>query len=179
MIFHAIGKPGQPVEKYVTNPLVTVLDPLSVIIEVGDLPSIEQMISADGTSVVPYQMPLDLAKEVKSRDAMAYRNACQEGTCATPLGVVQIDADSQRKIAGAALAALIAKGAGQAFSVDWTMTDNSVVTHNADAMIAMGITVTTYIAECQYACTAVKASVSSAIDQATLDGLNITAGYPA
>ena len=54
------------------------------------------------------------------------------------LGKFQSDADSRQKIVGAGLAAKIAKDEGAPYSVDWTPADNSVVTLNADQMIAVG-----------------------------------------
>ncbi|UAK24175.1 DUF4376 domain-containing protein [Sphingomonas nostoxanthinifaciens] len=131
---------------------------------------------------VPFALPaavaLDVARVAAWADALAYRNARQTGGCLTPLGRVDTDADSQRKISGAALAALIAKSAGQAFSIDWTMADNSVVTHDAAAMIAMGMAVTQYLDACQKAGTAKREQIEAAADEAVLASIDVTTGYP-
>jgi len=53
---------------------------------------------------------------------------------------VQSDAASSDNVAGAALAATIAKALGVPYSVEWTMADNSVMPLNGDQVIAMFMT---------------------------------------
>lgn len=47
--------------------------------------------------------------------------------------------DSQQRIQGAVQLALLAKGANQSYSVDWTLADNTVRTLSGDDMIAVGL----------------------------------------
>lgn len=54
------------------------------------------------------------------------------------------DADKEH-IPGAAQLALLAKSANQPFSINWTLADNSVVTLDADEMIAVGAALGSYI----------------------------------
>lgn len=135
-------------------------------------------ICRDGAIVYP-DRTLPERREARWIEARAFRNARQEGGCATPLGRVNTDADSQRKIAGAALAAMVAASAGQPLPIQWTMEDNRVVTHDGPAMLAMGMAVTAHLAACQDAGTAIRELIEAAEDQAALDAIDITAGYPA
>jgi len=49
------------------------------------------------------------------------------------------DADSQSKIAGAVQLAQLSLMAGQQYSIDWTLVDNSVATLTAQELIAVGV----------------------------------------
>jgi len=66
-----------------------------------------------------------------ARDAYAF------GGVVTPWGHLQTDADSKANSTGAALLALIRKMGNESFSINWTMTDNSLVTLDADGMIGL------------------------------------------
>lgn len=67
----------------------------------------------------------------------------------TGFGIIDTDADSQRKIVGATVTAMLAKSSDSPFSIDWRMKDNSIVTLDADQMIAIGLLVSQHVAECQ------------------------------
>lgn len=148
-------------------------------LEVDDLPDDDMTFSVDGTQLIAVIRPLDAAKTGKWNQAKNYRDNYASGGCATPSGLIDTDADSQNKLNGAVTAAMISKQASAPFSVDWTMADNSVVTMNADALIAAGMAVVTFLNACQGAGTAIRQSIDAAADQATLDTIDITAGYPA
>jgi hypothetical protein len=76
-------------------------------------------------------------------------------------------------------AALIAMVMGAPVApIDWTMEDNSIVAHDAPALIAMGMAVVAYLDVCQQAGTAIREAIDAAEDQAALDAIDITAGYP-
>lgn len=125
--------------------------------------------------------PMDLADaraQVWAR-AKAYRDQRIGGGCATPAGRVQTDTVSQGRIGNAALAAFIKKAGGEPFAVDWTMEDDSIVTLDADGMIAMGFAVMSYVAGCQNAGTAIRVTIDAAASAAAVQAIDIQAGYPA
>lgn len=53
--------------------------------------------------------------------------------------VYDADEDSQSKLAGAVQIAAISMGAGQPFSIEWTLSDNTAVTLDAAGMLAVGL----------------------------------------
>jgi len=107
------------------------------------------------------------------------RSAYESAGCETALGRVDTTAESQLRITGAALAAQVALAAGQPFVLPWTMADNSVVDHDAAAMIAMGETVLAYVAACHARGRVLRAAIEAAEDQAALGAIDITEGWPA
>ena len=171
---------GEPkfVFEMMPDEIAMILKADEVAIAINDVPDNRVRINPAGTALE--NVPVMFEELIAARwiEALAFRNSKQEGTCPTPLGDVQIDADSQRKISGATLAALIAKGVGQPFSISWTMVDNSVVPHDADQMIAMGMTVTMYLAACQIAGTAIRDALLATHTEADLMAVDIKAGYP-
>lgn len=145
----------------------------------GDVDDLETFM--DGTTI-SFRARSDDAAEVLAiarmqawEAAKAYRDRCSNGGCQTPLGRMDTSDDSQRKLNGAVTAALTAKTLGQAFTVDWTMQDNSVATHTADQMIAAGMAVVKFLDACQKAGTAIRAQILASADPASVD---VTAGYP-
>ena len=121
---------------------------------------------------------LDVLRAARWAEAKAVREAKATGGCETPLGRVDTDPESQRKINGAVTGALVAQAAGQPFAVAWTMADNSVVDHDAAAMIAMGMAVLAHIDACQVAGTAIRGAIDAAADADAIAAINIEEGYP-
>ena len=99
--------------------------------------------------------------------------------CATPLGRMDTDPDSQRKINGSVTMALIAQSFGQPFTVDWTMEDNATIAHGAPEMIAAGVAVGQYVADCHAHALALKDLIDAATDMAALAAIDVEAGWPA
>lgn len=110
--------------------------------------------------------------------ARAARERAQLGGCVTPLGRVDTDAVSQLKVTGAVQMAMLALAAGQPFSLDWTMQDNSTVTHDAAAMIAMGMAVGQHIAACHEHALTKRAAIEAASDAAALNLVEVDDGWP-
>lgn len=129
-----------------------------------------------GTVWVPDLDALRAARWVRVKAA---RDAAEWGGCATALGRVDTDRDSQRKISGSVQMAQIALGAGEPFSVDWTMLDNSVATHDGPAMIAMGIAVGRHVATCHEVAVGKRAAIEAGDDVAAIEAVEIEAGWPA
>ncbi len=139
----------------------------------------QTLILVDGAPTErPRPVGLNVAKATRWDEAKSHRDLTASSGCITALGRVDTDADSQRKIVGAVTAAMIAKQAGAPFSIDWTMADNSVVTHSADQLIAMGMAVTAFLSACQNAGTAIRDAIDAAISADALAAIDITIGYP-
>lgn len=110
--------------------------------------------------------------------AKAYRDARQVGGCTTQWGRVQTDDASQGRIGNAALGASIRKAAGQPFSINWTMADNTVAILDADGTIGLGFAVLSFVAACQDAGTAIRASIDAATTPDAVAAVDVAAGYP-
>lgn len=120
---------------------------------------------------------LDRWRRERWNAARAYRETHAAGGCVTPLGRVNTDDASVRKITGAVVMAMASLAGGDPFEpIAWTMFDNSIVTHDASAMIAMGVAVGRFVDACQQVSVVIRAAIDTSDEPATVD---ITAGYPA
>lgn len=128
-----------------------------------------------GTVLDLAAVPLEQAKTVLRQAVKAKRDAAEWGGVTTPSGVVDSMPDSQRKISGAVTMALIA---GEAFTVEWRMADNSIVTLDRDAMVAIGVLVGQHVAACQARKNALDAAIQDAVDEAELEVIDINSGWP-
>jgi len=106
------------------------------------------------------------------------RDAIIDGGASTPSGAVDSDELSRSNISGAALAALIAKGAGAPFSVTWTLLNNNPVTLNADAMIAVGLAVMSHVNACHDKARSLRTAIEGAADTAALFQIDYLSGWP-
>lgn len=103
----------------------------------------------------------------------AKRFAVEEGGCPTPLGPMDSDPVSQQKINGAVTMYMVAAGAGQPFSIDWTMADNSTVTHDGPAIVAAGVAMGTHVATCHAVAIALRAQIAACTTFEGLDAIDI------
>jgi hypothetical protein len=129
----------------------------------------------------PSTMPLPTLDDLKSEkwaSAKAYRDSLANGYCTTPSGVIEINDSAKLRINSAVQMAIIAKSASQAFSIDWTLMNNTTVTLDADQMIAMGVYVGQFVSSCQSAGTAIRSQIEAATDTSSLNSIDITVGYP-
>lgn len=124
-------------------------------------------------------LALAIARTTKRQAVAVARNNHEWGGAATPLGRMDTDPDSQRKINGSVTAALIAQQQGQPISVEWTMEDNANIVHDAAAMIAAGVAVGQHVAACHAHALELKDEIEAAADMAALDAIDIEAGWPA
>lgn len=121
---------------------------------------------------------LEAARAQRWDDAKAARNAAASGGCETPLGRVDTTDTSRVLITGAVQMAQLAQATGQSYSVDWTMADNSKVTHDGGAMIAMGIAVAEHIATCWAHSQVLRDAINAAATVEDIANVDITAGWP-
>lgn len=122
--------------------------------------------------------PLDALQGALWQRVKAARDAAIDGGAATPEGVVDSDALSRSNISGAALGALIAQSAGAPFSVEWTLKDNSVVTLDASAMIALGLAVLAHVNGCHDHARTLREQIEAAADVTALLTIDVAAGWP-
>lgn len=110
--------------------------------------------------------------------AKAARDAAEFGGCETPSGRADTSRDSIMRLNGAVAAAQIALAAGQPFSLDWTLADNSVVALDAPATIALGLAAMAHIVACHERGRELRAAIAGAADLAALAAIDVTAGWP-
>jgi hypothetical protein len=151
--------------------------------DLADIESVETYLGEGGAIYVRARSAdpanaLAVAKIAARAAVMIRRDQAEWAGCAGPLGRVDTDPDSQRKVGGAVQMAMIAQAAGQPFAVDWTMQDNSTETHDATAMIGMGLAVGQHVAACHECCLALKAEIDAAADEDALAAIDINAGWP-
>ncbi|MFC0305288.1 DUF4376 domain-containing protein [Rhizorhabdus histidinilytica] len=140
--------------------------------------------SLAGTSV-PHRiwltepLPIEEARAIVWARAKDIRQRRAEGGCATMLGRVDTDPNSQSKITGYATDALAALASDEPFIVGFTMADDMVVTHDARAMIAMHRAVQKHLNACQEAAAAIRDAIQAADTAEAVFAVDIEAGYPA
>lgn len=123
-------------------------------------------------------IPLAAVQSAVWEQIKLHRDNVIDGGAPTPSGIVDSDELSRSNIAGAALAALIAQGSSQPFSVDWTLKNNSPVTLDASEMIAVGLAVMTFTTAAHDNARALRALKDAAPDVTTALQIDYTAGWP-
>ncbi len=135
----------------------------------------------DGQAFVPILPPPPSLAQLKVSvwDAVRVaRDRAEWRGCSTPLGRADSDPDSQRKVAGAVQMAMIAQATAAPFSIDWTMQDNDSATHDAAAMILLGVAVGQHVAACHAVALAKRVAIEAAADAAALAVIDVEGGWP-
>ena len=149
----------------------------------GDIADLETYLDGENQiSFRPATVDADLAlavRKITMREAIkARRDAAETRGCQTPLGRMDTDQASQRKVNGSVTMAVIAVQNSAPFSIDWTMADNSIVTHNASEMIAAGLAVGAPAPACPTRATTLTSLVEPPQSNANLDAIDINEGWP-
>lgn len=147
------------------------------------LPASDWTVELDGEGAVvtvPFARPaavaLALAKQNVRFEVKARREKAEFGGCnVAGIGRFQTDPDSRSKVNGAALMAVLG---GSGFEIDWRLADDSLVTLNAEQMIAVGLAIGQHVAACQYRKNALDASIDAAATAEVLEAIDIEAGWP-
>lgn len=95
----------------------------------------------------------------------------------TPSGRIDSDDISIRNIMGTYQSAVLSMVSQQSFSVDWRMSDNSLVTMNASDVINMGNAVLLHTKNCYERSWELKQAVLESTEQ-TIDTIDINSGWP-
>lgn len=138
--------------------------------DLGELPAdvpAEYAVEQNGAIVAD----LERARNDKIAVLRDRRNQEQDAGCDTPLGLMQSDPASRGLLNGAVTGALVAQAAGQTFSIGWTMADNSIVEHDAPAIIAAGMAVMTHVQQQHAIYETLRAAVQAATDLAAIDAV--------
>jgi hypothetical protein len=124
---------------------------------------------------VEFEDDLEAARALIWGRVKAARDARTVAGCETPLGPIDTDSASQAKVNGAVTLAILARLANRPFSIDWTMADNVVRTHDAGAMIAAGSAVGLHIAACHEVGRALRDRVEAATSVVELLAIDVEA----
>jgi hypothetical protein len=112
--------------------------------------------------------PLPALKAAKWRAIKAARDAAEFGTFACDGNTFDSDLASQSRIQGAVQ---LAKLLGPAFTIDWTLADNSVVTLDAAEMQAVGLALAQHVQTVHAAGRTLRAQIEAATTKADLDAI--------
>lgn len=115
---------------------------------------------------------IDGCKAMKWEKAKLRRDELRYGGCDTPKGRMDSDLESQHKINGAVSMANLL---GAAFTVNWTMQDNSVVAHDKAEIEAAGLALGMWDATCHAAGQAVRDAINAATTLAELFAMDVEA----
>jgi len=136
-----------------------------------------------GGAVVDWAPTLDSNRQAKAIAAAGNFAALIAGGFTFSGVSYQIDADSQTRIAAMGIMALgsITDPANSPWpgGFYWVAADNSHVAMDAAALYAFGRAVAGYVSACVLRQRAIKDAIAGAADQAALDAIDVTAGYPA
>lgn len=120
-------------------------------------------------------LPLASGKLALSAVVKRKRDAVRDGGCTTAFGLIDTDINSRLNINGAVSMAAIV---GEAFSIEWRMSDNSLVALDAADMTAVGVAVGQFVAACQARKNVLDAEIEAAETLAELEAINVDAGWP-
>lgn len=154
------------------------------IIKIASLGDVEQILTAPGalfdggTVIDPLAGDLQHAKVRAWAQVKAARDRAADGGCDTALGRVDTTDRSRILIAGAVQMAQIAKAAAEPYSVDWVMANNQPVHHDADEMIALGMTVGQHIADCWEHAQQLRAAIEAAGSVEAIAAIDTSTGWP-
>lgn len=99
-----------------------------------------------GSIVPPESISLEDAKTLHWSEIKRQRSEIEYGGFVWDGSTFDSDETSRGRIQGAVSLALIAQGAGQPFSIDWTLADNTTRTLSGEEMIAVGLALGTHVA---------------------------------
>lgn len=121
------------------------------------------------------EMPLDQVKDRAKEQVKNWKHSKQKEDFTYDGVEYEADDLSRDYIGGAVLSATVSLVTSQPFTIDWTAADNSIVTHDATSMIAMGQSLAKAIGGFHDQSTQLKKDINTAADEAAvlaiLDGL--------
>ena len=103
------------------------------------------------------------------------RDARETGGLVTPYGPLDTDPDSQRKISGSVVMAMLG-GAG--FTIEWRMADNTLVSLDATGMSTLGVLVGQHVRQCQTRKNELDAAIGAATTPEELNAIDLEAEWP-
>lgn len=101
----------------------------------------------------------------------AERDSREYGGFAWDGSTFDSDAESQRRLQGAAQLAVLAQAAQQPFEIAWTLADNSVRVLDAADMIQVGAALANHVAATHYAARALRQQIEAATTAAEVEAV--------
>lgn len=120
---------------------------------------------------------LEQAREDKWRQTKARRDIAEYGDFTWDGSTFNADVESRNRIMGAVQLATLAMGAGQPYSVVWTLADNTTRTLSATDMMAVGATLGARVGAAHARAAELRAQINAATTRAALDAIDITTGW--
>ncbi len=117
-------------------------------------------------------MQLPYAKNIKWQHIQASRDTAEFGPFEYAGMVFDGNAISKQRINGAVTACLIAQMAGQPYTEDWTLADNSVVTLNIEQIIGVGMAAADAVKDAHARGRLLRAQIDDADDIEELESIN-------
>jgi hypothetical protein len=150
-------------------------DNITIVAEGIDLQTDPDSELVDGEWVVP----LATLKARAWERVKAKREQLENGTAPTPLGHrVQIDEASKAKIMGLLNMARLAEEASVAFSEEFTMADNNVVTINNADVRKLALAAGRYVSNVYARARELRASINATETADDLSAIDLDAGWP-
>ncbi len=123
---------------------------------------------------------LGTARAVKWAEIKAIRDQLECGGFELAnVGRFDSDAESRARIVGASMAAKIARDAGQPYSINWTLANNTTVELDADAVINVGFALLAHVDGIHQRSRALYAEIQAAEDAQAVASISWTAPAPA
>nr|WP_047168903.1 DUF4376 domain-containing protein [Sphingomonas sp. Y57] len=184
MVMYAIGIPGGEAricEFPVADDLAAKVRPGEVAVEIDGWA--EGRLSEDGTAFILHVPGLDELKAARREEAKRVRRKrIGQGITVAGIGAIQTDSgpgrDSLAAIERYASLASRHLDDDPAWSIDWTLADDSEATLDAAQMMAIGDAASAHEQACRAAANAIFTLIDAAEDEAALAAIDITAGYP-
>lgn len=108
----------------------------------------------------------------------AIRSARKNGLAATPVGIVQIDQESKLNITGALSLCRLQEELGQAFSLNFTLADNSRVALDSITVRQLAGAVGAFVSALYDHSAGLRDALDAAATSADLDAIDIETGWP-
>ncbi len=117
------------------------------------------------------------------RQIKATRETNLDAGAVTPFGVADANTDSRVNIAGAVQMAILTLQAGDVFSIQWTMHDNTIATLDANEMIQLGVTVGRFVSQSHIHSQTLRLALKAMVEDETktvadMLALDIMNGWP-
>ena len=181
MSAYAICDSAGNVTGLVTAPEAPTAQAGGSVLAIAALPAAGKWVVSGGV-LAAYTPTLSDTQAAKAGDAIAcYAGLISAGFAYSGV-LYQIDSDSRANIAAMGIMALgsITDPAGSPWpgGFYWIAADNSHVAMDAPTLYAFGRAVAAYVSACVRTLRAIKDAIAAATDQATLDAIDVAAGYP-
>jgi hypothetical protein len=132
----------------------------------------EITLGADNCYYLKGFAPLEDLREAKRQEINTARDNAEQGGFEYLGKVFDSDPVSCQRIALASQTAMMAKTAGQEFTVNWTCQDNSTIELDADSMIGASVALTQWSNTCHTKASELKGQLSKATTEDEIKSIN-------